>query len=175
MDKDVLMGSGGKRFVFFDEQHEIDIFLDGISMCHDLDLRDRLDVGPMDIALNPGDLLLEKAQIVDINEKDLKDLSLLLLEYPLTDEDDGINQPYILDLLSSDWGFYYTVTQNLEKVTKYASRSALDPDQVKRIDTRVDDLLAALEAEPKSLRWKLRSKVGTRLKWYQDVGQKHRD
>lgn len=175
MNKDVLMGSEGNRFVFYDDKHEIDIFLDGINMCHNLDLRTRLDVGPSDIALNPADLLLEKAQIVDINEKDLKDLSLLFLEYPLTDEDSGINQAYIVDLLSKYWGFYYTVTQNLAKVKNYVDRSPLDMNQVNLIESRVDDLMEAIEEEPKSHRWKLRAKVGSRMKWYQDVEQKHRD
>lgn len=175
MDKDVLMGSGGSRFVFFHDEHEIDIFLDGIDMCHNLDLRDRLDVGPSDIALNPADLLLEKAQIVDINEKDLKDLALLFLEHPLADDDSGINKPYVLNLLSKHWGFYYTVSQNLSKVKDYADRSPLDKDQVGLIESRINDFLTSLEEEPKSTRWKLRSKVGTRIKWYEDVGQKHRD
>ena len=175
MDKDVLMGTEGSRFVFYDDAHEIDIFLDGVNMCHNLDLRDRLDVGPSDIALNPADCFLEKAQIVDINEKDLKDLSLLLLEYDLTSDDTGINEPYITALLGRHWGFYYTVTQNLEKITQYAERSPLGDDQVALIESRVADLREAIEAEPKSLRWKLRSKVGTKVKWYEDVGQKHRD
>lgn len=175
MDKDVLMGTEGSRFVFYDDAHEIDIFLDGIKMCHNLDLRDRLDVGPSDVALNPGDCFLEKAQIVDINEKDLKDLSVLLLEYSLTEDDSGINRPYICSLLASDWGFYYTVIQNLDKITQYADRSPLEDDQVALIKSRLADLREAIEAKPKSLRWKLRSKVGTKVKWYEPVGQKHRD
>jgi hypothetical protein len=27
-----------------------------------------------------------------------------------------------------------------------------------------------MEDEPKTLQWKLRAKIGTRVKWYQDVG-----
>jgi hypothetical protein len=175
IDKDVLLGTEGSRFVFYDSNHEIDIFLDGISMCHSLDLRDRLTVNPNSVCLNPSDLLLEKAQIVDINEKDLKDILLLFLEYSVTENNEGINQSYILDLLSNRWGFYYTVTQNLNKVIRYAERSPLNSDQVTLIKSRVDNLLDALRTEPKSLRWRFRSKIGTRIKWYEQVGKKHRN
>jgi hypothetical protein len=35
----------------------------------------------------------------------------------------------------------------------------------------VDQALARLEAEPKSLAWKLRAKVGDRVKWYKEVDE----
>jgi hypothetical protein len=32
-------------------------------------------------------------------------------------------------------------------------------------------MLVRIEAEPASLRWRLRSRVGERLKWYRDVDE----
>jgi hypothetical protein len=34
---------------------------------------------------------------------------------------------------------------------------------------RIDELLGYLEEQPKSLTWKSRAKMGTRLKWYEEV------
>ena len=37
---------------------------------------------------------------------------------------------------------------------------------------RIDDLLTRIEAAPKSIKWKIRAKVGTRRLWYQEVSEK---
>ena len=64
-----------------------------------------------------SDLLLQKLQIVQINDKDLKDAMLLFLAAPVGDGDQNmINQKYIGKLLSDDWGFYFTSTANLQKI-----------------------------------------------------------
>jgi hypothetical protein len=48
-----------------------DIFFDQLEMCHTLDFRGRLELDSPTITL--ADFLLEKMQIVEINEKDIKD------------------------------------------------------------------------------------------------------
>jgi hypothetical protein len=35
----------------------------------------------------------------------------------------------------------------------------------------VDSTLARLEAEPKPLAWRLRARVGDRIKWYKEVDE----
>ena len=37
---------------------------------------------------------------------------------------------------------------------------------------RIDGLLAAIEAAPKTFGWKMRAKIGTRSRWYQEVSEK---
>ena len=70
-----------------------------------------------------AELLLEKTQIVQINEKDVKDAIILLLGHEIADDDhDHINVKYIASLLSSDWGLYYTTVTNLDKVKLFASK-----------------------------------------------------
>jgi hypothetical protein len=34
---------------------------------------------------------------------------------------------------------------------------------------RVQELTAAIEDEPKSRRWKMRARVGTKMQWYENV------
>lgn len=179
IDRDILLSGWGDRLVMYGEQegrkYEIDIFLDRMNMCHDLNVRDRLELGPSEYALNPSDLFLEKAQIVEINRKDLKDIVTLFRSFPVSTSDDEINKQYIAQLLSKNWGFYFTVTNNLVKVREFLKEiDVLDDDEVVEIRGRLDEIETEIESEPKSLRWQLRSLVGSRWQWYSAVDEKHR-
>jgi hypothetical protein len=118
-----------------------------------------------------ADLFLEKMQIVKIGEKDVKDTTILLWEHEPGDQDKGrINVNYIAKLLADDWGFYHTVTTNLKKTRDYAnSLTLLNPEDRKMIESRIDALLDKIEREGKSMKWKMRAKAGTRVKWYDDA------
>jgi hypothetical protein len=52
---------------------------------------------------------------------------------------------------------------------------ALTEDDKKTINERIDRLHATIEGTPKTLQWKLRSKVGTTKKWYNVVEEVNRD
>jgi hypothetical protein len=123
-----------------------------------------------------ADIVLEKLQIVEINPKDIKDLILLFLEHDVGDVDkETINGKYIAELLSKDWGFYYTSTINLKKVTSLMGQYLeLSSDESKTIHQSVDKLLAMIENQPKSMGWKMRSRVGTKQKWYTEVADDYR-
>jgi hypothetical protein len=111
-------------------------------------------------------------QIVKINEKDVKDSIVLLSEHDVGDGDKEIlNIRYVADLLSQDWGLYYTVTENLKKVKHFLNAYPSLAEQGKvDVDSRIENILRAVENEPKSLGWKVRAKVGTKKKWYTEVG-----
>ena len=36
---------------------------------------------------------------------------------------------------------------------------------------RIEQVLDRIEAEPKTLKWKMRARIGTPVKWYKDVGE----
>ncbi|MEM2939398.1 MAG: hypothetical protein QXU95_03900 [Candidatus Bathyarchaeia archaeon] len=149
----------------------LDLFLDQLRMCHDINFRDRLEVSYPTIPL--AELVLEKTQIVKINEKDIKDLIVILVEHKVGETDaEEVNGRYIAKVLASDWGFYYTVTTNLEKIRsllleKYASLLS-EEDKAKVIDN-IKKLVNYLESEPKSLAWRMRARIGTKKKWYREV------
>src|SRR5215472_2255844 len=93
----------------------IDVMVDRLTMCHTLDLRPAFDRQPLTI--DAVDVLLSKLQIVELNEKDAHDIVHLLAGLPL-----GGSQPGALDtgrfgkVLGADWGWWRTVTRNLEKL-----------------------------------------------------------
>jgi len=148
----------------------VDVFIDKLDMCHVVDFRKRLHVDSPTIPL--AELLLEKMQIVTLNEKDVKDTLMLLAVHDVGDDDnDRVNGKYISEVLGNDWGFYYTTSLNLEKVRKGIERykSVLKPGDTERIDERLVKLTRMIEDAPKSLKWKARAAIGARVQWYNDV------
>jgi hypothetical protein len=146
-----------------------DLFVDRLSYNHRIELNGRLELDPLTIPL--ADLLLEKTQIVQINEKDVKDSILMLRQHPLGDGDDEtVNIQRLCRVLSDDWGFYYTVTNNLARISQYAKElQGFGDDDQKDVLSKIEQLKAAIETSPKSLGWKMRARVGPKRKWYNDV------
>lgn len=152
---------GKTRLFFWDEAHarQADLFLDRVSMCHSLELADRLDEHPG--TLSVADLLLLKLQVFETNERDYKDALSLLLDH----SNDELDSGYIARLLAADWGWWRTATMVLERLDRYA-RELEGFDRANDVHHRVRELLGAIEAEPKSRRWKMRARVGERARWY---------
>ncbi len=175
VDRGVFMSVGRDRHIWYDKENRwaIDVFFDKLSMNHTIDFRNRLEIDYPTITLT--DLILEKMQIVKINEKDIKDTCVVLREHDIGDTDEEtINGKYIAQILSKDWGFYYTFTTNVGEVKKYLTNSILTEEDRKDISFKADKLLETVEEEPKSGKWKRRAKKGTSKKWYQDVTDSRR-
>ncbi|MFO8192885.1 MAG: hypothetical protein R6U08_09025 [Bacillota bacterium] len=164
---------GHQRLVFDNPETGMhsDIFFDKLDFCHELPLRERLDVDDLTIPL--AELFLEKMQIVQINEKDIVDTMMLLMEHPVGEEDEEkINAPVIARILAGEWGFWRTVTGNMEKVLALKTKTDLfDSKEKETIETRLNEIRDYIEREPKSLSWKMRSKIGDKIKWYKDVDE----
>jgi hypothetical protein len=170
IEKRAAMISGNTRHIYFGGVVPmIDVFYDELSYNHPVNFRNRLEAHPRCIAL--ADLLLQKLQIVQINDKDLKDAMLLLLAGELSEDDRaGINIKYVAKLMSDDWGFYYTSTNNLRKIKDATARvPVLDDGQRAKICAQADQILQKIEDAPKSWNWQRRAKVGTSKPWYNPV------
>jgi hypothetical protein len=175
----VTMNLWVRRRIFEDpggKRRRVDVFLDRLEFCHPIDLRGRLELESPTIPLT--DLLLEKLQIVEINEKDLKDLVVLFLEHPVADRETkgAIDASYVAHLLSRDWGFFHTVEINLDRVRRYLQGIPdLDDGQRALVEERIHQLWSRVERAPKGLRWRVRAAIGPRLRWYNEVGEGYRD
>jgi hypothetical protein len=156
-----------ERALFFDEAHDrqVDVFIDSFRMCHQIPLADRLGVEPGTVPL--AELLLTKLQIIELNEKDVRDTVLLLHGHEVADDDgETVNGVRIAALCAADWGLWRTITQNLERCRERIGDYDLTDAERERIAGRFDELLHRVEAEPKSRGWRLRAKVGERKRWY---------
>ena len=174
-NKEVYIVSEGERAIFDRPEAglHIDVFYEKLDFCHAIYWKDRLEVDSPTIPL--AELLLEKMQIVQINEKDVIDTIMLLLEHPLGDDDkEVINIKRVAALCAADWGLWRTTTMNLDKVRQLAHHySQLTDEQKTKIESQVKAALDRLEQEPKPLAWKMRARVGDRVKWYKDVDEVH--
>ena len=172
-NREVFIASEGDRAIFDKPGSglHVDIFYEKLDFCHTIYWKDRLEVDSPTIPL--AELLLEKMQIVQINEKDVIDTIMLFLEHALGDKDQNtINIKHVAELCANDWGLWRTTTMNLDKVKQLAHGYAqLSPDQKSLVETRVNDSLERINSEPKSLAWRLRDRVGDRVKWYKDVDE----
>ena len=172
-NREVFIVSEGERDIFDRPEIgiHIDVFYERLSFSHVINWNGRLEMDNPSIPL--AEMLLEKMQIVKINEKDVIDTFMLLLEHPLGDHDrEVINIKLIATLCSSDWGLWRTVTMNLDKVRQLAKGyPQLNREQVEYLDSHVGTAIARIEQEPKSFAWRLRARVGDRVKWYKDVDE----
>jgi hypothetical protein len=172
-NKEVFIVSGGERAIF--DRPEIglhvDVFYEKLDFCHIIRWEGRLEVDAPSIPL--AELLLEKMQIVQINEKDVIDTIMLLMEHPLGEIDrETINIQRVAELCAADWGLWRTTTMNLNKVRLLAQGyEQLTEPQKQQIGDQVQLALARLDEAPKSMAWRLRARVGDRVKWYKDVDE----
>jgi hypothetical protein len=153
-----------ERLLFFDEDHgrQVDVFVGAFRMCHEIPLEGRLELDETSIPL--AELLLTKLQVIELNEKDVRDAVAVLHDRELGEEDgDTVNAGRIAQLCSEDWGLWRTITRNLEACRLQAGAYGED---LAGVATRFSQLEERIEAEPKSRAWRLRARIGERKRWY---------
>ena len=165
-----LHGDRQMYFTTADGMTSVDVIMDRLNMCHVLEFKDRIRLLPDTLSI--PDLLLSKLQIVELNAKDVHDLLHLFCGFEVRagDDPDAIGTDRIGQLVGADWGWWRTVTMNLDKVAELADGSHRDllpeakrfepADQARRLRTFCDEA-------PKTLKWKVRAKVGDRMQWYE--------
>jgi len=159
---------GAKRLIFNDLENErrADVFLDVFEMSHKFDFAARLGLEPQTLPL--ADLLATKLQIVEINAKDLGDVTAIFLDHDVGPSDgEMVNGPYIAKLCARDWGIYKTLTTNLAKLEASLGSYGLGPSESDAVRSKARRLGDLIEKEPKSIAWKLRARVGERVRWYE--------
>jgi hypothetical protein len=163
----------GHRQMYFTSPVEgisVDVIMDRLQMCHVLEFSSRIDRMP--VTLDVSDLLLSKLQVVEQNEKDVHDIVYLLAAHEIRegDEPGTIGLARLTEVLGGDWGWWRTATGNLDRVVDLVrgelSRllpggASYDPGEQAAALRRHADTM------PKSLKWKLRARVGERARWYE--------
>ncbi len=158
----------------------VDVFFDELLVAnHPIDFRGRLELDYPTITVT--EMLLEKVQMWEaFGVKDLKDCLLLLLSHDVAEATnrEAINASYMAKLLAQDWGFWYTVTTNLQNIKRFVTeldklgpeakinQKSMTDKEREDISKKIDFLVGKIEAEPKSFGWKMRARVGTKKQWY---------
>jgi hypothetical protein len=167
----------GDRQMYFNAPsgRPIDVMVDRLTMCHVLDFRATFAALPH--TLSAMDILLSKLQIVELNEKDARDIVHLLAGVPVASQgkDEAGSGGPVLDtgrfasLLAGDWGWWRTVTGSLEKLSALVGEKPelLPPGAPHDPLTQAAHLLELARSVPKGVKWKLRANVGDRVRWYE--------
>lgn len=160
--------NGKERLLFFDTEHDrqVDVFVGSFRMCHEIPFAGRLTAGEPTVPL--AELLLTKLQIVQLNEKDVRDTVLLLFGHEVADQDgQAINGARVAELCARDWGLWRTITANLRRCGELLGDYQLGESERERVAERLARLMSMIEQAPKSGAWKLRAKLGERKRWYE--------
>ena len=160
----------GGRLIFNNPTNHIhvDVFMDKLDFCHPIPWKGRLEVDSPTIPL--AELLLEKMQIVKINEKDIIDTIMLLREHQIdASDEDCINSVQVARLCAAEWGLWRTTTMNLDKVRDYLPHLDLSDEDRSIVAQRIAELRTAMDDHPKGTKWKLRARVGDKVRWYKTI------
>jgi len=176
-DRNFNLLNGDRRQIFIDNKtgRRIDVFVGDFEMCHKLPMRGRLDKHPVTVPL--AELFLSKTQIVEINPKDVKDLVALLLDNEVGFDDERmIDLARIIKLCLKDWGLYKTLTINLSRIEHFVviNNPGLSEDEQQSVLERINVIRRALNKVNKPVLWKLRDRLGTRIRWYTEVEEVQR-
>jgi hypothetical protein len=160
---------GNRRLIFNDieQGRRVDIFLDVFEMCHRFDFKNRLTLDKPTIPL--VDLLATKLQVVEITDREYRDIIALLHDHELSEKDDPdtINAAYLAKLCGDDWGIYKTFTVTLRNILSALDDFELSPTDREIVKKRIADIQSRIENAPKSMGWKMRAKIGEKKQWYE--------
>lgn len=160
---------GSRRMLFYDEVNgrKLDVFVGEFTMCHPIPIAERLERHPLTVPL--AELMLTKLQIVELTERDQKDIYNLSYHHHVSGGDGtGIEGDYIAEICSKDWGLWRTARATIERCKTNLPGYGLDPPAATLIVERLDLLWTRIEEAPKTTRWRLRSRVGDRVRWYEE-------
>jgi hypothetical protein len=147
---------GDRRLIFYGPAGKLDVFVERFEMCHRLELGPRLALDSPTIPVT--DLLVTKLQVVELNEKDARDLAELLRHHSLGAGDgDHFDTEYLGALVADDWGVWRTLTGTLDRL----------PTLVPDVGEQAVALRRVLDDAPKGRRWRMRARVGERKRWYE--------
>jgi hypothetical protein len=159
---------GSRRLLFYDPANgrHLDVFIGEFSMCHDIPMTMRLGREPLTVPRE--ELLLSKLQIVELTASDQSDVYNLLFHSDVSDDgaQGSIAASFIAGLCAADWGLWRTCQLNIERGLTNLAGAALEPQERALVASRLERLRARIDAEPKSMKWRIRDRVGDRVRWY---------
>jgi hypothetical protein len=164
----------GQRQLYYADPanaRHVDVFVECLCMCHVIRLGPRLELSGA--AVNPSDLLLTKLQIVELDQKDIKDVLVLLCDKQLVSRPTELDRVYLGKVWGSDWPLWRACRGSRARVAEDVGRIA-DTGERDRAVRVLEDLNLLVRDCPKTAKWKARSIVGDRIRWYdlpEEIGE----
>ena len=150
----VLRGSRNPRFNHPQKQLTLELLLDVMKARLQLDFSESLNL--YDDTLPLSYLLLWKLLNTPLDERAMRVVAVLVGDHELggPGEREKVDTTRIVGLCSADWGWYKTVTENLEKVISWAEKELGGETSV--FLERARRLHQLIKDAPKSEGWRLR-------------------
>jgi hypothetical protein len=110
--------------------------------------------------------------VVEQNEKDVQDIVYLLAAHEVREGDQpgAVGLARFAKVLAEDWGWWRTATGNLDRVVDLVrgDLARLVPPGARHdpVEQAVA-LRTHAQAMPKTLKWRLRARLGERVQWYE--------
>lgn len=177
LDHEVAVATEGQLYVFAKRDAlDVEVHFDELNFCHRIPLYGRLGGNSKTLAFT--DLLFSKLQMEEPTPADACDLIALLGQIANNGElkEERVDEQRIAELAGEDWGLWYTATQNLRRVDGWIRQfgTGLDDATANSVRHEAAAGLTMVLNVPKSMRWRIRSLIGTRMQWYQDVSDDRR-
>jgi hypothetical protein len=80
-----------------------------------------------------------------------------------------LNLRYVAETCADDWGLYIDVMSNVDTALERLDQYDLTVNEFMRVRRTFELAQAMMTDEAKSLRWRLRARVGKRLAWRREV------
>ncbi len=157
---------GYQRRIFYTPMNiTVEVYLDDLPLCRDIKISDRMFLDYP--TLSATDLLLSKIQRIQLKDKDIFDILILLASCNFTGENNyRIDLDYISELCSREWGWWKTFKINIDTL---CNRKKDFLNNRGDINGKLEQLEHAVDSKKKSLRWKLRNLIGEKIRWYRYV------
>ena len=151
----------------------IDVMVDRLTMCHVLDFRP--GYGRLPLTLDAIDILLSKLQIVELNEKDARDIFQLLAGLPVGAAGSAAGRPASTPTGSASCsaaglGLVAHRHRQPGQAARARGREAGAGPCTARRTIRSPMPRSSPRSPgsvPKGMKWKLRANVGDRVRWYE--------
>ena len=154
----------GQRLIYYDMENKrrVDLFLDEFVMCHKFNFKESILADTYTLPITQ--LLMTKLQVVEKTEKEYLDMICAFRDFDVAAGGNVIRGDEIAELSSKDWGVYTTFHKSLEALM--ARTEELETEERNLVAPKVQKLMTMMEAEPKTLGWRMRARIGERTKWY---------
>lgn len=159
---------GYQRRIFYSPQNiTIEVYLDDLDLCQEIKVSERLLLDYPTISIT--DLFLSKIQRIDLAEKDIFDIFVLLESFDFSGEKSNkIDIEYISELCSKSWGWWKTFKININKLydqKKGVFKNAND------INRKLKEIETAIDSKKKSIKWMVRNIIGENFNWFKTVDE----
>ena len=73
------------------------------------------------------------------------------------------------EVCAGDWGLYIDVMNNIDAVVERVADYGLVPRDAARVRRTLELAQDMMTEQAKTLRWRLRARIGKRVRWYSEV------